>query len=357
MKNTALALLILLTVPAHAQIIPALPFQLQNNTTADATQVMADFNQILNSVNLNAAKNGSNSDITALLGLTTPLAPSVGGTTTYTGGTSGGSANAQTLTPVVPTTFTLTAGSRVGFIVGIANTAQTTLNVAATGAKNVLRHTQFGAQPASGGELVVGEWVEVIYDGTSYQIQGRADIVGTIADYIGTGAPLGWAVADGSCISQTGAGAVLFAGVAGTGWGSCSAGLFALPDVRGRMTAGVDGGAGRITSAGSSCAGTLATGCGAQNHVQSTTELASHLHGLVITDPGHVHTYGNPLVINSNPIQAAVAASTVFAFSNTSDTQTDSAVTGISGVTSGVGSSVAAPILNPLIIVTKIIKL
>jgi hypothetical protein len=63
-----------------AIIIPALPYTLTNGTTADANQVMADLNDIVSGVNTNAAHNGPNSDITALTGLTTPLAASQGGT-------------------------------------------------------------------------------------------------------------------------------------------------------------------------------------------------------------------------------------------------------------------------------------
>jgi len=51
-------------------IIPSFPFVLTNGTTADATQVMADFNQIFSSVNANAAENGTNASITTMTGLT-----------------------------------------------------------------------------------------------------------------------------------------------------------------------------------------------------------------------------------------------------------------------------------------------
>lgn len=56
------------------------PDILTNGTPADATQVMADFYQIQNDVNANAAHNGANSDITSLTGLTTPLGIAYGGT-------------------------------------------------------------------------------------------------------------------------------------------------------------------------------------------------------------------------------------------------------------------------------------
>jgi hypothetical protein len=63
-----------------AIIIPALPYNLTNGTTADANQVMADFNDVVSGVNTNGAHNGPNSDITALTGLTTPLTAAQGGT-------------------------------------------------------------------------------------------------------------------------------------------------------------------------------------------------------------------------------------------------------------------------------------
>lgn len=46
-----------------------LPIQLINGTVADAGQVMTDLNAIASNVNANAAKNGVNSDITALTAL------------------------------------------------------------------------------------------------------------------------------------------------------------------------------------------------------------------------------------------------------------------------------------------------
>lgn len=59
---------------------PILPNILTNGTTADATQVMADFAFIISQINTNAAENGANSSITSLSGLTTPLSPTQGGT-------------------------------------------------------------------------------------------------------------------------------------------------------------------------------------------------------------------------------------------------------------------------------------
>lgn len=65
-------------------IVGALPFTLQNGTTADATEVMADFNTIKDDVNNGAAALGANNDITSLAGLTTPLSIAQGGTAAIT---------------------------------------------------------------------------------------------------------------------------------------------------------------------------------------------------------------------------------------------------------------------------------
>src|SRR5260221_7408077 len=60
--------------------VPPNPFTLVNNTTADATQVMADLNNIINFINSFCAKVGINADITQLTALTTPLTIAQGGT-------------------------------------------------------------------------------------------------------------------------------------------------------------------------------------------------------------------------------------------------------------------------------------
>jgi microcystin-dependent protein len=347
---------------AVGQIVPALPFQLQNNTVADATQVMANFNQLLNNVNTNAAKNGSNSDITALLGLTTPLAPGVGGTTTFTGGTSGGSANAQTVTPVVPSTFSLVVGSRVVFVAGFANTAAMTLNVAASGAKAVFRKTQLGPVTTAGGELNAGDVVEVIYDGTQFQLMGPPTVVGEIKDYTSTVAPAGHLIADGSCVSQT-TYAALFS-VYSVQWGSCGGGLFALPDTRGRVMAGQDLNAGRLNAGGSNCGtgGTAAmtAACGAQNEVinQNNLPAVTWPNTLGVTRGGAValSAAAGGVLNNQGVGGGANVTGGGGAYNIGAITVVDTQTFGVSGgVTSG-GSGSALITVQPTLVVNKIIK-
>ena len=169
MRWLAVLFSLFLVSPASAQIVNTLPFQLQNGTTADATQVMADFNQIVNNANANAAKNGANSDITSLSALTTPLTPAQGGSSVYVGGVSGGAANAQTVT-VSPSGFTLAAGKRVVFLAGFTNTGPLTLATSGTTATNVYYPTPSGPLPLVGGEVKTGNLIEAVFDGTQYQL-------------------------------------------------------------------------------------------------------------------------------------------------------------------------------------------
>lgn len=151
-------------------IVPSLPYTLQNGQTADASQVMADFNTIRNGVNSNAAANGVNSDITEILGLTTPLSPAQGGSTVYRGGTSTGSANAQALATLAPTGFALTAGNIITWIAGFTNSGATTLNGNGTGAVAVKKIAGGALVDLAGAEIVATGAYAAYYDGTQYQL-------------------------------------------------------------------------------------------------------------------------------------------------------------------------------------------
>lgn len=172
MKKLLSALLFSLafTFGVQAQIVNTLPYTLQNNTTADATQVMADLQQIVNNVNANAAKNGTNSDILALNALSTPITPTQGGTNVYIGGTSTGTANAQVVATPSPSGFTLSTGKRIVFLAGSSNTGAATFNIAGTGATNVYKLTPSGSAALTGGEIRANTFVEAIFDGTQFQL-------------------------------------------------------------------------------------------------------------------------------------------------------------------------------------------
>jgi len=172
MRKLLVSLLVLFTFSAsQAQIIGSLPYTLTNGTTADASQVMANYNYIISQVNSNGATAGTNSNITALVGLSTPLSAAQGGSQIYIGGTSTGSANAQVVSaPLIPTGFSLVNKPIVCFSAGATNiSGGTTLNVNSTGVTSVLKQTPYGLQSLAGGEFTSGQLTCVQYDGTQYE--------------------------------------------------------------------------------------------------------------------------------------------------------------------------------------------
>lgn len=148
-------------------IINALPFNFVNGTTADATQVDANFSEVVTDVNNNAAHNGTNTDITALAGLTTPITPAQGGTSTYFG-QGAGTANVQTVPTPSPSGFALNAGDSIYWLPLHSNTGSATLAVNSTAATLVQALTEGGPVPLIGGEIIGGQLAKATYDGVHY---------------------------------------------------------------------------------------------------------------------------------------------------------------------------------------------
>lgn len=318
----------------------ALPFQLQNNTTADATQVMANFNQIVNGAQSNCAAAGANNDITSLGALSTPISPAQGGTLVFNGGSSSGT---NALTIATTPAFTLTTGFRVSFFASATNTAATTVNVSSTGIKNLFRKTQLGSVTTAGGELLNGLPYQIIYDGTEFVLDTETIIIGEMKTFAGGTVPAGWLLADSSTYNQaTYPG--LFSVIGQTYGGST--GTFQVPDSRGRVMTGLDnygsgaGAAGRLTNASTGC-GTVFNSLGVtcanagQSHTQIVAELATHTP--TFTDPGHTHGLNNVLNPNSGGTLAGGNALI------TAVTVTSSATTGIT--MNPIGSSQPMPIV------------
>ena len=111
--------------------------------------------------------------------------------TLHWGSTSGGSANAQTLT-LSPTVTAYVAGQRFSFLAGFTNTAAATLNVNSVGAKNIFNAATGAAIGAS--EVVSGRAYEVIYDGTQFLLLNDVTPIQN-GDYIWLGTTAGTATA------------------------------------------------------------------------------------------------------------------------------------------------------------------
>ena len=164
-------------------IISALTYFFSNGTVADATQVNANFAQIVSNVNANAAENGVNASITSLTGLTSSLpvpAATVAGQAVQAGqaptigwgGTSTGSANAQVIAPAIPK-LAYAAGQKSQFKAGYTNTGAMTLAESALAGVAV----QINGNALVGGEVVAGKIYTVLYDSpTTCQLQGFSTV-------------------------------------------------------------------------------------------------------------------------------------------------------------------------------------
>lgn len=150
--------------------------------------------------------------------------------------------------------------------------------------------------------------------------------------------PVGWVLLRGGAISRTGAGAALFA-VIGTTYGAGDGSTtFNVPDCGGRVVAGSEAVATRLTNGVSGITGsTLGSAGGDQNRPQ-------HNHG--ITDPGHTHSASKPDPISSGSSPNSINAGSLVA--------TQSATTGITINNDGTGT---AGNVQPTIVMNYIMKL
>lgn len=133
-------------------------------------------------------------------------------------------------------------------------------------------------------------------DGILGEVRAFAGLSGSI--------PAKWALCYGQAVSRT-TYADLFA-VIGTSWGAGDGSTtFNLPDLRGRLVAGLDnmGGvaASRITAGVSGVPGTTLGGSGGDQRSQTDTLTAIS----VVTDPGHTHTVSLN-ISNTSPTGAAL---------------------------------------------------
>ena len=253
-------------------------------------------------------------------------------------------------------------GQIVAFTPHATNGATVTLSVDGLGAKP-LRSAPSVELPA--GVLVQGTPYVAIYNnsdsafylqsffGNPYSIP-----IGGVLPYTGTSAPnSSFVLPYGQAISRTTYSTYfsLVSTTFGSGDGSTT---FNVPDLRGRVIAGLDnmGGsaASRLTS---SYFGGTATSLGAvggsESHTLTTAQLASHTHANSLNDGGHSHTYpvgvsgGAPT--NGNPPQGQSGGT---AFTNTGITAT----AGITISNAAVGSDAAHNNTQPTMVLGLILR-
>ena len=186
------------------------------------------------------------------------------------GGLATGTGNAQI---VNAQRFSGADGQQVLWVVSVGNTGAATLATQATGIGpiQIKQDTSSGSLAQTGGELVAGNVISSTYYSGDNAFHftpsggtggGSAVPVGTIIDFAGVSPPAGYLLAYGECVSQATYPA-LFTQI-GTNYGTCGGGQFAVPDLRGRVAAGVDnmGGApaNRLTTASQNFIGLAGVG-------------------------------------------------------------------------------------------------
>lgn len=268
--------------------------------------------------------------------------------------------------------YTLTTNSSIGSVPEdgqmLAFTPHATNDASAT--MRVDGGTTYPLQTASGvavgaNTIVVGTpyrmkfnnsasaWIlEAVY-GSPFDIP-----VGAVLPYAGSTAPnANFALAYGQCISRS-TYAALFALLATT-YGACDGTTtFGLPDLRGRLAAGVDnmGGsaASRMTNASTGCgvAWALGAACGTESHTLTTAQIPSHTHNNTLNDPGHSHT-GRTSEVGGTGAQRVLPPSS----GGIAATVTDSTTTGITISNASAGGGGAHPNVQPSIALSYIIRI
>jgi microcystin-dependent protein len=136
-----------------------------------------------------------------------------------------------------------------------------------------------------------------VYNGSSFS-QNNLTPVGMLSPFAGSSAPDGWLLCHGQAVSQT-TYAALFALIGSTyDVTSPGAGNFRVPDLRGRVIAGVDnmGGsdAGRLSwqnVLGTVGPSSISTDGGVQTHTLVTGEIPSHTHTITDGAGAHAHSF------------------------------------------------------------------
>lgn len=212
-------------------------------------------------------------------------------------------------------------GMLVTFLPANTNTGASSITVSPLTSVGVIRAD---GTPCSGGELIGGQIIALIFDGTNFRIISYQEPTGTVRLWVGTTAPPGTMLLNGTAISRT-TYAPLFA-ICGTHFGAGDGSTtFNIPN----MTAG------RFPTFGATLGAT-----GGSSTI-SISQLPAHSH--TITDPTHVH----PFAQLQSPISGFNMSGGSTVELNYSTSNTSAAATGITGTNNtGSGSAYSPLFLN-----------
>lgn len=183
---------------------------------------------------------------------------------------------------------------------------------------------------------------------------GRVIPPGTIAMTGRNTAPVGWLICDGAAVDRT-LFAALYAAIGNTFGPGNGTTTFNLPDMRGRVAAGVGtgtgggaSGTGAPTGGAALAAVALSGWFGANDVTLTSAQIPAHTHP--ITDPGHAHGQNGA---TGGPGSTELALGTFDTMGNASNT--DSATTGIT-VNNNTGGGGSHTNLQPTVGLNFIIR-
>ncbi len=195
----------------------------------------------------------------------------------------------------------------------------------------------------------------IFVDGKVQESDGDLIPAGTMIDYAGTNEPGGWLLCNGQAVSRADFSG-LFAAIGttfGVGNGSTT---FNVPDMRGRVSAGIDN-MGGIGAAGVLTGLALSNQVGTQTHVISLDELPTHNHTVSGTTGDesntHTHQYGSVATGGFSGGGLGITAATN---SNATSANSTGHTHTFSATTSANGSSTAMTLVQPTMGINKLIK-
>lgn len=174
--------------------------------------------------------------------------------------------------------------------------------------------------------------------------------VGSVIDYAGPTAPTGWLVCNGQSVSRT-TYADLFAAI-GTTYGSVDSSNFNLPDFRGRVAAGIDSGAARLSSTTMTPnASTLGASGGIESVTLTIPQIPAHTHtGSTASAGDHSHTYGVSVLGGTDGARAGVSPGEYQGTTNVAGAHTHTMNL------DNTGGGGAHPNVQPTLLINKIIR-